>query len=206
MSFEQIQKDTNLLLQEVVDNVVILNDNILLLNQSIKPDYFSVSNLISIASVILIIIGWRIIYKNAKKISTRSETKSIVDDSVRIISDLENTTLEYWLSGRKERKDNGVFVLLVSAKIETLSSKVEILRNRGLLVSKEDLASLSTYITLDSEKVDTFSEEYKRELMQAYLNCSNEYTISLYKVFQEKYSPVFSSKYMNINFFKKYFV
>lgn len=192
MSFEQIQKDTNLLLQEVIDNLIVLNDNIHLLNQRTELDNFSVSNLISIASVMLIIYGWKIIYNNAKKISTRSETKSIVDDSVRIISDLENTTLEYWLTGRKERTDTGVFVLLVSAKIETLSSKIEILRNRGLLVSKDDLAKMSTYITLDSEKVDVFSEEYKREQMQAYLNCSNDYTTSLYNVFQEKYSPVFS--------------
>ena len=37
----------------------------------------------SIGSILLVFIGWKVVYHNAKKIATRSESKALVDHVLR---------------------------------------------------------------------------------------------------------------------------
>jgi hypothetical protein len=152
-----------------------------------NTDYLSLFT--PIASILLVIIGWNIIYYNAKRIATRNESKSIVDDAVKIIDDIEKTTTEYWLSGRKARIESSIYLILALSKITTLYGRLDILKRRGLDTSSLSMAMLVEHMTLDCEKVDQISDEAKRSQMELFLESSNRFVDNLYLTFEKRYAP-----------------
>ena len=53
---------------------------------------------------ILVIIGWRFLYLNAKKLATRSETKSSIDSVVSIMEEIDKLAITFWLSISKDNQ------------------------------------------------------------------------------------------------------
>lgn len=162
--------------------------------------YNDLSVVIPIVGLTLVIIGWRVIYKNAKKIATRAETKSLVDDIVKIFNELESLTVHFWLSGRQNRRDADEFILLISAKIQTLTSRIKFLKKRNIDTSCINLAALHEYMTLNCEDVDRRTNEQNREQLQLFLEESNRNVNDLYSEYQKRYSPSFT----RFKFNKKY--
>ncbi|MBT0024042.1 hypothetical protein WKI32_11560 [Vibrio alginolyticus] len=141
-------------------------------------------------SVLLVIIGWAVIYRNAVKIATRAETKSLMDDLFRIFDSIESLSVDYWLSGRKNRIDSDEFTLLFNAKLLTLNSRLEQLEHRKVDVSEVDLSKLAELITIDCEDVDRKSDSDKRARVQLILDHINKSTVGLYSNFQHANKPV----------------
>lgn len=146
---------------------------------------------IGVVSVVLVIIGWLVIYKNARKIATRGETKSLIDDVIKILYDIEELSVAYWLSGRKGRIDSEEFLLLFNAKLLTLNSRLEILKDRKINVEVIDLADISECITFRCEDVDRMQSTEKRERVQTFLDTINAANEKLYKEFQKLHKPVY---------------
>ena len=146
---------------------------------------------ISIPSLILIIVGWCVIYHNAKKLATRNETKSLIDELVSQIDKLEKLTTDYWLSGRQSRLDTDAYLLLINAKTQLISSRLKTISHRKIDISGVDLSCLSELMTLNCEDVDKHSLDEKREQMQSFLNEVNEGIESLYSEFYKSYKPSF---------------
>ncbi len=142
-------------------------------------------------SIILVIIGWRVIYNNAKKLATRTETKSLIDEVIKLTNELEGITIDYWLSGRKNRIESDLFTLLTSAKIETLTARLTLLKRRQINLKKKSLSYMVTYMDLDCEKVDSISIDKKREKVHLFLSYKNELIDELYTVYEEVYEPSF---------------
>jgi len=144
-----------------------------------------------IVSIILIILGWQVIYNNAKKLATRNETKSLIDDIVAIVEKLEGLTTEFWLQSRQSRLDVDVFLLLTQSKLQIFNSRIKIIEKRDISVSEIDLGKFLEFMTLDCENVDSQKPEKKRKQVESLLDESNKCLEHLYAEFQEKYKPSF---------------
>lgn len=140
--------------------------------------------------LLLVIIGWTVIYRNARRIATRAETKSLIDDLFRIFDSIESLAVDYWLSGRKNRIDSEEFTLLFNAKLLTLDSRLKLLQLRKVDVSVVDLSELAELITIDCEDVDRKSDSDKRSRVQLILDYINKSTVDLYTNFQQANKPI----------------
>ncbi|EFF5321259.1 hypothetical protein BBD90_005287, partial [Escherichia coli] len=52
----------------------------------------------SVVSIILVFIGWFVTYNNSLKIATRSESKSIIDAIAKILNEISDLSLDYWVN------------------------------------------------------------------------------------------------------------
>ena len=130
-------------------------------------------------------------HMTSKLITTRAETKAFLDDTMSILSNIESLSVEYWLSGRKNRIDSDQFILVINAKLFMLFGRLQLLKTRNVDTELVDLAGLSTLITEDCEDVDRRSNEENRERVQLLLDKLNETHEKLYENFQSLYKPTF---------------
>ncbi|OEE52713.1 hypothetical protein [Vibrio splendidus] len=184
--FESIEKSsgTGAAVQSSSESLMVHGNN----------ELASYSPYLGIGSLVLVIVGWRVIYHNAKKLATRTESKSFIEDTTKILSDIESLSVDYWLAGRKTRIETEQFVLLVNAKLITLNSRLEILAGRAINVEVVDLSNILQYSTLECEDVDRKSDLYRRERVQVLLDEINSAHANLYKQYQNVYKPTFSFK------------
>ncbi|WP_417707144.1 hypothetical protein [Rheinheimera aquimaris] len=141
------------------------------------------------SSVLFIVIGWAVVYWNAKKLATRNETKSLLDKAISQLESLTVLATEYWLGGRKERLDDDHYQLLVMAQISRLGLTLNILNARGLGISFDLLAHLTTLTTLDCEKANTMEKSLCHTRGHELNNVSMELTNHFINAFQNKYAP-----------------
>ncbi|MGB5856528.1 MAG: hypothetical protein WBH20_14880 [Oceanisphaera sp.] len=156
-----------------------------------------ISVVISCTGLLIVFIGWNVIYRNAKRIATRAETKSILDDIIKHINDIESNATNYWLSGRRERVDHENYELLLMAKRNVLASRIELLTIRNITVcdkSHDNLSNMFEYALLDCEAADQTSADKRREIAQNILNASTELVMSLYNNFAVHYRPQAEAK------------
>nr|WP_319537241.1 hypothetical protein [uncultured Vibrio sp.] len=144
-----------------------------------------------LASLSLVIVGWFIIYRNAKRLATRAETKSILDSALSELASIESMAVEYWLAGRQKRIESDEFILLISSKLLTFHSRLQLLHGRKVNIQGVDLGDLSTLITIDCEEVDRMQPEAKRERVQEILDSANAVHNELYDEFHTIYKPSF---------------
>ncbi|HIF9481643.1 hypothetical protein ACWU37_10775 [Photobacterium damselae subsp. damselae] len=177
-----------------------LSNSVSCLSSSIPVDSSEVnvfqqaSPYLGYVSLLLVIIGWLIVYNNAKKLATRNETKALIDDTVRVMNQLEDLTVTYWLAGRKSRIDTDEFILLTSAKIQILSYKLNIVEQRKVDISCINFSKLSTLMTLNCEDVDRRKAEENRKQVQMFLEEVNSQVASIYSEFQQMYKPSIPAK------------
>ncbi|MCD9506559.1 hypothetical protein [Photobacterium phosphoreum] len=141
-------------------------------------------------SLLFVIIGWCVVYYNAKRLATRSETKSLIDGVISITSELEKLTIDYWLSGRKTRIGTEEFLLISSSKIESLGSRLKIIQRRGINITSFNLSKISMYMTLNCENVDQSKPENNRIQMQNFLSELNQSIENIYDEFHRNYRPI----------------
>lgn len=142
-----------------------------------------------IVSASLVLIGWWVIYRNAKKLATRNETKSLIDSTISTIDTLESISLDYWLASRKERIDTDVYESKILAKIISLNNKLSLLNQRKLTVSSNALANLHSKLLLNDEQADRMSKEDKQLRVNEILESTRCIEIELYNAFHAAYKP-----------------
>ncbi|MGC0976536.1 hypothetical protein WKH52_12380 [Pantoea agglomerans] len=113
--------------------------------------------ILSVISIVLVLIGWRVVYYNAKRLATRSETKSLIDNTISTLSSISDSAVNFWLSDAadEEKKDLSIqlYTLNISAKLKQASNFFQFLKHRGVEVEDSLLAEINDKCTLDCEKV-----------------------------------------------------
>ena len=61
-----------------------------------------ISVLFSFVPIALMIIGWKILFKNAQRIATRSETFTIVNDLINQLNNAREGCIDYWCSAQQD--------------------------------------------------------------------------------------------------------
>ncbi|MGK4474111.1 hypothetical protein [Aeromonas molluscorum] len=149
------------------------------------------SGILGIISITLVFIGWWVVYRNAKKMATRSETKGFVDDLMKQVSEMEKAAVDYWLAGRKDRTEPRNFEMLMLAKLALLNQKVDILNTRNIQTKSiiEQIGLLQDGMLLDCERADQMSLDERSAKANEVLTAGCEIQTSLYRQFITKYPP-----------------
>ena len=143
----------------------------------------------SIVSAVLVITGWFVIYRNAQKLSTRSETKAVVDSAFSSLKLLTDTSMDFWLS-RGRDMSSSEFEVKMSYLFTQFSQSVSILEKRGLKLNQEKISELIGITTLDCESV---SDKPKADLVlvsNRIAGLSLEIYMELMESFHLKYKPI----------------
>lgn len=138
----------------------------------------------------LVIIGWVVIYRNARKIATRSETKALIDDVISILNSIESLATDYWLAGRRNRMETEQFIVVFNAKLLTLNNRLDVLKERKIRIDNVNMGNLHEQITLDCEQVDKIPASEKYYKVQQILESLNVAVSGLYKEFQNAHRPI----------------
>ncbi|MCY9815176.1 hypothetical protein ACV1CZ_13045 [Aeromonas caviae] len=153
--------------------------------------FFSELQRSGVLGILLVLVGWRVVYQNAKRLATRSETKGFIDDLLKQVSEMEKLAVDYWLAGRKDRTEPRNYEMLMLAKISLLYQKIEHLNAR-----KIDTVSLINQVglfqdgmLLDCERADQMSLDERSGKAHEVLTCGKEIQTALYRKFTTKYPP-----------------
>jgi hypothetical protein len=141
-------------------------------------------------SVLFVVVGWVVVYWNACKLATRTETKSLLDKAISQLEALTVMATDFWLGSRKDRLDEDHFQLLFMAQLSRLGLTIDTLNNRGLSISFDLLSELSANCTLQCENANTLDKKACHLRGHQINETSMQLTLHFLEQFQAKYKPI----------------
>ncbi|PKF60643.1 hypothetical protein CW745_14020 [Psychromonas sp. psych-6C06] len=114
----------------------------------------------SIVSASLVLIGWKVLYGNAKRISSRSETHALYQQASTLLYDIEELSEGFWLKGNYNDSPS-TFEMLALNKIKRLNQILSRLKQRDIPLDITAFV-LRRVCTLHSYSIQKQSENEKR--------------------------------------------
>ncbi|WP_337228461.1 hypothetical protein [Proteus faecis] len=142
--------------------------------------------ILKLIPILLVFITWHIVYINATKIASRAESKSINDEVVKIISSVNELSMNYWLKDNDDGKKNLIiYESKVLSELHRLHKYNEILNERKIGLSSAELIDLHEIITLDSEKrlTENLENDYLKDKVGKIIEACSTSQINLYNNF-----------------------
>lgn len=155
-----------------------------------KNSWFSEYHINILIPTILVLIGWRILYLNAKKLATRSESKAILDSIVKMYEELDKLAVDFWL-GEVDKQDPQSYLMLVMAKFETLNNRNTDLHKRNVDIDKSVLNNYYSALTLNCEYIKNISQSDCTVYTQNILDLSRKNISALYENYNHTYKPTY---------------
>ena len=170
----------------------------------------------SVVSIILVLIGWLVTYNNALKVATRSESKSIIDAIAKILNEISDLSLDYWVNksvgptsnpfqkkgkynmllnkGFKPRRglttpSAKLFLTAIHSKTIQINKYMEFLRSRGFVISDAYFTQVLIKATMEYEKSFEYSKSYRVTRAQEVAVASTDFMMHLYDAFQINHPP-----------------
>lgn len=145
--------------------------------------------MLSLTSIILVFFTWNIVYRNAKRLATRAESKSTVDHVVKLLNELSDLSLSYWL-GATKNKNSQMHTILAMSKINQINHYLEVLVSRGLSIDLNFIAEVHKATTLDCEKIKMLRpHELSKKGNESTAKCLSLMS-HVFKQFELKYPPL----------------
>ncbi|RZK07207.1 MAG: hypothetical protein EOO84_10990 [Pantoea sp.] len=148
----------------------------------------------SLGSIILVLIGWRVVYNNAKKLATRAESKAIVDHLIKLANEISDVSVKFWSA--KDEESDAEFKsaamahnVAIGAKISQLNNFVDILLNRDINIDFINIAEIQIQATLDSEQRKGLKLDGRLQRCQESVNACMYFIEHVYKQFEETHPP-----------------
>ncbi|WP_142966293.1 hypothetical protein [Klebsiella aerogenes] len=169
----------------------------------------------SCTSIILVFVGWWVTYSNSARLATRSESKSLVDALAKIVNDIADLSIDFWLNKCHEQKGAPVvthgiklkckqtpdksahrlFEMNVFAKMNQAYKYVGLLEARGVTFDNSWFSLYPEKATLDCESAHIMELSKRAARVQEILGVSQTTMNMLYEAFQQNHPP---SKKVNI--------
>lgn len=161
----------------------------------------------SVVSIILVFIGWFITYNNSLKIATRSESKSIIDAIAKILNEISDLSLDYWVNKSTPPESNPfkkksfknskgvhtpsakIFLTAIHGKSIQINKYIKLLEERGLTITISYFSSVIDEATMECEKSYCFNKSYRVLRAQSVSSACVEFMMHLYNSFQENHPP-----------------
>lgn len=145
----------------------------------------------SVSGLVFVLIGWRVVYRNAKKIATRGESKSLVDHLIKPSNEICELSVKFWMDfeGKDIKVQALAYNIAVGAKVSQLEDFVSILINREINVDYDLLANFSASATLDSERRDALTFDERSEKCQGCVNDGMTFIKHIFKRFEQRHPP-----------------
>lgn len=109
-----------------------------------------------VINLMIVVVGWNILYKNAKKIASRSESRGLLDKVVEKIRSLENEGKTYWLknAGLADGEESKIYTIKMQHDIQVLEDYLYLVNKRNINIElSQELFKLRNSITYSSEKL-----------------------------------------------------
>tara|TARA_B110000238_G_scaffold32996_1_gene33823 strand:+ start:14 stop:487 length:474 start_codon:yes stop_codon:yes gene_type:complete len=139
-------------------------------------------------SIILILFGWNVIYKNSRKITDRSETHILMQAFFNRIEMINEVGAEYWIKIHHTPEEASIKSHRFEALISQLKLDIKLLSKRNIhLNASLDIVRIRKALTLDAQH----PEKILASLKQIKVDDLNIYGSNLrekaYNVFMIKY-------------------
>ncbi|ELW9442858.1 hypothetical protein QEG60_004022 [Pluralibacter gergoviae] len=163
----------------------------------------------SCTSIVLVFVGWKVTYSNSSRLATRSETKSLVDALAKIVNDIADVSIDFWInkcqngqasaiyshgikiqSKRKQDKSTyRLFEMNVFAKMNQAYKYISLLEARGIDFDNSWLSLYPEKVTLDCESAHQMDLSVRATRVQEILGVSQDTMNMLYEAFQKSHPP-----------------
>ncbi|MDE8742533.1 hypothetical protein PZA20_11945 [Pectobacterium polaris] len=154
----------------------------------------------SLSSIMLVLIGWKVVYHNAKKIATRSESKALIDHLLKLSNESAEIAVKFWASN--DEKDelehtmaSRAFTIAFGAKMSQTLNFIAILKRRDIHIDYILAANFQNDATLDVEKKASMSPEARHEKCQFTVDSSMIFIEHIYTMFENTHPPYSKNKY-----------
>lgn len=146
---------------------------------------------LGVPSFFLVLIGWWVVYQNAKRLATRSETKGYVDELLKLATEIEKSAVDFWLADASKRMASRNYEMLMLAKLSVLDHKISFLKVRQLEIDDidEQFSRLCESILLDCEQANELPLDECIEHANQVLAAGGVIHSTLYQKFIDKYPP-----------------
>jgi len=145
---------------------------------------------VSLVSVILVVVGWLVIWRNAKLLATRSETYSFVCSVCADIAKIKEMSSD-WCLGDGEPADKKLQLKVLKSEVRSLINSLNYLeKNRGVYLGDNRPFKLRVALTMDAEKL--LSESNEEAALKKYSEIQMAYSdlsLELRGSFEQIYSP-----------------
>ncbi|RGA35298.1 hypothetical protein [Klebsiella pneumoniae] len=153
----------------------------------------------SIGSILLVFIGWKVVYHNAKKIATRSESKALVDHVLKLSNESVDIAIKYW-SSKDDADDDFImtsraFTISFGSKMSQILNFIGNLERRDICIDYALAASFQDDATLSVENKKNMTMEEKHEKCQLIVDSSLKFIGNLYSEFEKTHPPYSKVKY-----------
>lgn len=166
-------------------------------------DIMDTLKFVPVLSIIFVIITWYVVYNNAIKIASRSETKSMNDELFKIIHKVNDLAISFW-SIQVEVKPNelSLYRINISSELNKLLSYNKLLSNRGVCLTPEVLADYNDAVTLDCEvKLSTvLTDSEVEEKLNIIISSGLDMQMELYKQYENTYKFIPSKSFLSVLF------
>ncbi|HDG1685461.1 TPA: hypothetical protein PFE28_001393 [Kluyvera cryocrescens] len=169
----------------------------------------------SVTSILLVFIGWKVTYSNSARLATRSESKSLVDALAKIVNDIADLSIDFWLNKcqssqgdtvekhgikmqckiKQNKSTHRLFEMNVFAKMNQAYKYIGLLEARGVVFDNSWLSLYPEKVTLNCESAYKMEISKRAACVQEILGVSQSTMNMLYEAFQKNHPP---SKGMDI--------
>jgi hypothetical protein len=111
----------------------------------------------------MILIGWTVVYRNARRIASRNETFSLAGRVRDTVASIEESAASYYASKNDERTEPYLWEGQILVRIDRIRTDLDHLRKRKLDVFNLRLANLRIAALLDADQVSKMSATQKRD-------------------------------------------
>jgi hypothetical protein len=148
----------------------------------------------SLGAWVLVLIGWRVVYRNAVKMATRSESKAIIDHLVKLTNEASENAVDYWSSSPESdasasRNVSRIFTISFGAKMSQIQNFMGILSHRNIKIDYLKLSDIQSSATLRAEGRDITDSEVKLEKCQEIVDDCMAFIEHLYVCFELTHPP-----------------
>lgn len=167
--------------------------------------------MLSVVSIFLVFIGWKVTYYNSSKLATRSESKALIDSFTKLINEIADAAIEFWL--HKSQVDNirtiqkagcaqGIklrikhdntksdqFVNIVLAKTRLVYRYMDMLRERDVVIAQPLIGFLVEKSTLQCEFAGKMSSSDRTIRAQEIIDSAIAIIGEAYTSFQVTHPP-----------------
>lgn len=145
-----------------------------------------------LCSAVIALIGWHVLFNNAKKLASRSETYTIISAINGLLKEVKKASDDFWL--KKKNNDSPIaYDTFVALKLREVQDLLKILSGRHL--SSEDGAKavypVRSACTLESTKASEMSDFQERaKILRGIYGVISICETEIYKAFEQKYPPL----------------
>lgn len=156
----------------------------------------------SVTSIALVFVGWWVTYCNAMRIATRSESKSIVDSLTKLVSELADISIDYWLKkvshitpppeslhGSVVPVEAAEYLTVLLAKASQAGHYFKLLNIRGIEADASKLSAVLEKTSLDCEIAYCQSASERCVRANEIMSVCMEVIEDIHSNFQAAYPP-----------------